>query len=123
PDRLAGWGLAGLFSMIAIFGIWPSRPPDGLRRGGAAALDALANLLDGMASSLTVGLASDAEEERLGALSAEAYEKVMAARNAFGSVPHRPRRAGGQTAALGRLLDDLDWFDALPREQPAPGSV
>jgi uncharacterized membrane protein YccC len=123
PDRLAGWGLASLFSLIAIFAIWPTRPPDGLRRGGAAALDALADLLDGMASSLTVGLASDAEEERLGALSAEAYGKVMAARNAFVSLPHRPSGAGGRTAAFGRLVDDLDWFDALAREQPAPGWV
>jgi uncharacterized membrane protein YccC len=123
PDRLAGWGLAGLFSLIAIFFIWPTRPPDGLRRGGAAALDALADLLDGMASTLAVGLSSDAEEERLGALSATAYEKVMAARNAFVSLPHRPGGAGGRTAAFGRLLDDLDWFDALAREQPAPGWV
>jgi uncharacterized membrane protein YccC len=123
PDRLAGWGLAGLFSLVAIFFIWPARPPDGLRRGGAAALDALADLLDGMASSLAVGLASDAEEERLGALSATAYEKVVAARNAFVSLPHRPSGAGGRTAAFGRLVDDLDWFDALAREQPAPGWV
>ncbi|HEY0277950.1 MAG TPA: FUSC family protein, partial [Solirubrobacterales bacterium] len=27
------------------------------------------------------------------------------------------------TAAFGRLIDDLDWFDALAREQPAPGWV
>jgi uncharacterized membrane protein YccC len=123
PERLAGWGLGWLFSLIAVFAIWPSRPPDGLRRAGAAALDALADLLDGMASSLTVGLASDVEEERLGALSAEAYEKVMAARNAFVSLPHRPSGTGGRTAASGRLLDDLDWFDALAREQPGPGWV
>lgn len=123
PDRLAGWGLAALFSLIAIFTIWPTRPPDGLRRGGAAALDALAALLDGMASTLAVGLAGEKEEERLGALSAEAYEKVMAARNAFVSLPHRPSGAGGRTAAFGRLVDDLDWFDALAREQPAPGWV
>jgi uncharacterized membrane protein YccC len=123
PDRLAGWGLAALFSLIAIFTIWPTRPPDGLRRGGAAALDGLADLLDGMASTLTVGLAGEKEEERLGALSAVAYEKVVAARNAFVSLPHRPSGAGGRTAAFGRLVDDLDWFDALAREQPAPGWV
>ena len=123
PDRLAGWGLAALFSLIAIFAIWPTRPPDRLRRGGAAALDALAGLLDGMASTLTDGLAGEVEEERLGALSAEAYEKVTAARNAFVSLPHRPSGAGGRTAAFGRLVDDLDWFDALAREQPAPGWV
>jgi uncharacterized membrane protein YccC len=123
PDRLAGWGVAALFSLIAIFGLWPSRPPDQLRRGGAAALDALAALLEGMAAMLTPGLASDAEEERLGQLSADAYDKVVAARNAFVSLPHRPSGAGGRTAAFGRLLDDLDWFDTLAREQPAPAAV
>ena len=46
----------------------------------------------------------------------------VAARNAFVSMPHRPSGAGGRTAAFGRLVDDLDWFDALAREQPAPGS-
>lgn len=123
PERLAGWGLGWVFSVIAVFAVWPSRPPDGLRRGGAAALDALANLLDATASSLAGDLASDTEGEHLGALSAEAYEKVTAARNAFVSLPHRPSGAGARTAASGRLLDDLDWFDALAREQPAPGWV
>ena len=34
PDRLAGWGVAGALSLVAIFGLWPSRPPDQLRRRG-----------------------------------------------------------------------------------------
>jgi uncharacterized membrane protein YccC len=123
PDRLAGWGLAGLLSMIAIFGLWPARPPDQLRRKGAAALDALAALLEAMGRARPAGEASDEEEERLGRLSAEAYEAVMGARNAFVSLPHRPSGAGGRTAAFGRLIDDLDWFDALAREQPAPAAV
>ena len=36
-------------------------------------------------------------------------------------MPHRPSGVGARTAAFGRLIDDLDWFDALAREQPAPG--
>ncbi|HEX4732397.1 MAG TPA: FUSC family protein [Solirubrobacterales bacterium] len=123
PARLAGWGLAGLFSMIAIFAIWPGRPPDQLRRKGATALDALAALLETMAGSRTAGEASDAEAERLAQLSAEAYDAVVAVRNAFVSLPHRPSGAGGRTAGFGRLIDDLDWFDALAREQPAPATV
>jgi uncharacterized membrane protein YccC len=123
PDRLAGWGVAGLLSLIAIFGLWPSRPPDRLRRGGAAALDKLAALLEGMGATLSVELATEEEDERLARRSAEAYEAVVAARNAFVSLPHRPSGVGGRTAAFGRLVDDLDWFDALAREQPAPGWV
>ncbi len=123
PYRLAGWGMASALSLLAIFFLWPTRPPDQLRRGGAAALDALAALLEGMATTLTTGLASAAEEERLAMLSAAAYEKVVAARNAFVSLPHRPSGAGGRTAAFGRLVDDLDWFDVLARQQPAPAAV
>jgi uncharacterized membrane protein YccC len=123
PDRLAGWGVAGVLSLIAIFGLWPNRPPDRLRRGGAAALDKLATLLEGMGATLSAGLAGKEEEERLAQRSAEAYEAVVAARNAFVSLPHRPSGVGGRTAAFGRLVDDLDWFDALAREQPAPGWV
>ncbi|HEY2054433.1 MAG TPA: FUSC family protein, partial [Solirubrobacterales bacterium] len=123
PDRLAGWGVAGVLSLIAIFGLWPGRPPDQLRRGGAAALDKLAALLEGMGATLSVELATKEEGERLGQRSAEAYEAVVAARNAFVSLPHRPSGVGGRTAAFGRLVDDLDWFDALAREQPAPGWV
>jgi len=123
PERLAGWGVAGVLSMIAIFGLWPSRPPDRLRRGGAAALDKLATLLEGMGATLAPELATKAEEQRLAERSAEAYEAVVAARNAFVALPHRPSGVGARTAAFGRLVDDLDWFDALAREQPAPGWV
>jgi uncharacterized membrane protein YccC len=123
PDRLAGWGVAGLLSLVAIFGLWPNRPPDQLRRGGAAALDKLAALLEGMGATLSVELATKEEDERLAQRSAEAYEAVVAARNAFVSLPHRPSGVGARTAAFGRLIDDLDWFDSLAREQPAPGWV
>ena len=123
PDRLAGWGVAGVLSLVAIFGLWPSRPPDRLRHGGAAALDKLAALLEGMGATLSVELATKEEDERLAQRSAEAYEAVVAARNAFVSLPHRPSGVGARTAAFGRLIDDLDWFDALAREQLAPGWV
>ncbi|MFT3866454.1 MAG: FUSC family protein [Solirubrobacterales bacterium] len=132
PLRLAGWGVAGLLSLIAIFGLWPTRPPDQLRRKGAAALDALAALLEataaargrgGGAGPSADGPGGTANEELLGEFSAAAYEAVVVARNAFVSLPHRPSGAGGRTTAFGRLVDDLDWFDALAREQPAPAAV
>jgi uncharacterized membrane protein YccC len=124
PHRLLGWGIAGTLSLVAIFFLWPGRPPDQLRRKGATALDALATLLEGMAGSRSAGtLDTGADEERLGELSAAAYEAVVAARNAYVSLPHRPSGTGSRTAAFGRLVDDLDWFDALAREQPAPAAV
>jgi uncharacterized membrane protein YccC len=124
PDRLAGWGVAGALSLTAIFCLWPSRPPDQLRRGTAAAIDKLAELLEAMgAVSRTGERPSTPEEERLGQLSMEAYDATVGARNAFVAIPHRPSGVGARTAAIGRLIDDLDWFDTLAREQPAPAAV
>ncbi|HEY2477824.1 MAG TPA: FUSC family protein [Solirubrobacterales bacterium] len=123
PDRLAGWGVAGLLSIVAIFGLWPGRPPDQLRRGTAAAIEKLAELLEAMAAARAAATPSAAEEERLAQTAVEAYEATVAARETFVSLPHRPSGAGSRTAAGGRLIDDLDWFDALAREQPAPAAV
>ena len=123
PDRLAGWGVAGLFSLIAIFGLWPGRPPDQLRRVTAAAIETLGAQLEAMAAARAAGPPSGAEEERLAQLAVDSYDATVAARNAFVAIPHRPSGVGGRTAAVGRLIDDLDWFDALAREQPAPASV
>jgi uncharacterized membrane protein YccC len=123
PDRLAGWGAAGVLSMIAIFGLWPTRPPDQLRRGTAAAIDSLAALLEGTAAAHSGGPPNDAEEEGLARLAVDAYDAVAAARNGFVALPHRPSGVGGRTAALGRLIDDLDWFDTRAREQPAPAAI
>ncbi|MBS1678096.1 MAG: FUSC family protein [Actinobacteria bacterium] len=123
PERVAGWGVAGLLSMAAVFALWPGRPPDRLRRAGAAALDKLAVLLEGMGATLASELATPAEGERPAARAAEAHAAVAAARDGFVSLPHRPSGVGARTAAFGRLIDDLDWFDALARRQPAPGWV
>jgi uncharacterized membrane protein YccC len=123
PARLAGWGTAGALSIVAIFCLWPTRPPDQLRRGTAAAIDALAALLEATASAHSGGPPSEAEEERLGELAMDAYEATVAARNGFVSLPHRPSGVGARTAAIGRLIDDLDWFDTRAREQPAPAAI
>jgi hypothetical protein len=123
PNRLAGWGLASLMSVAAIFTLWPGRPPDRLRHGTARALDALAAVLEAMATGRGGGRGDEAAEERVAALGVEAYDDTFAARTAYVSLPHRPSGAAGRTAALGRLIDDLDWFGALAREQPGPASV
>jgi uncharacterized membrane protein YccC len=124
PDRLAGWGVAGVLSLIAIFGLWPGRPPDQLRRTTAAAVESLAELLEAVAKAAhTGGRPSELEEERLAELSVAAYDATVSARNAFVAIPHRPSGVGARTAAIGRLIDDLDWFDTLAREQPAPASI
>ena len=121
PTRLAGWVLAAAFSIAATFLLWPRRSPDRLRDSAAQAVGALADLLEELAA-----VEADEREIRgpaadeLAELSAGAYEAVGEAHREFVAMPHRPSGVGGRTAALGRLIDDLDWFDPIAREQPAP---
>jgi hypothetical protein len=120
PTRLAGWGLAAVFSIAAIFLLWPRRPRDQQREGAAGAVRALADLLEA-AASVEVGEGGDRApvDERLSKLAVTAFQAVASARSGFVAMPHRPSGAGGSTAALGRLIDDLDWIDPIAREQPA----
>ncbi len=111
PARLAGWGLGSAAALTAIFLLWPRRPRDQLRARAAAAVAELAALLEASAEG--------GEEERLAALAADANAAVAAAHAAFVATPRRPSGIGGRSAALGRLIDDLEWFDAAAREQPA----
>jgi uncharacterized membrane protein YccC len=121
PTRLAGWGLAALFSLVAIFGLWPRRPPDRLRDAAVRAVGALADLLEAMAAvQREGGEARSADAERLAGLGADAYRDVVAVHSGFVATPHRPTGAGARTAAFGRLVDDLDWFGQIARRQPAP---
>jgi uncharacterized membrane protein YccC len=121
PTRLAGWGLAAAFSLVAIFGLWPRRPPDRLRAGTVTAIAALADLLEAVAAvQREGGEARGGAAERLAELGADAYRDVAAVHGGFVALPHRPTGVGARTAAFGRLVDDLDWFDQIARRQPAP---
>jgi hypothetical protein len=124
PHRLAGWGLAAALSIPAIFLLWPRRPRDQLREAAADAVEALAELLE-VAGAAGVGAGADraAADERLSRLAAGAFQAVAKAHAGFVAMPHRPSGVGGRTAAMGRLIDDLDWLDPIAREQPAPAAV
>jgi uncharacterized membrane protein YccC len=123
PDRLAGWGVASLFSLTALFALWPGRPPDQIRKEAAAALEDLADLLE--AKALAAGPADrhSVDDDRLAALATRAFEATAAVRDGFVAVPRRPNGVGRRAAALGRLIDDLDWLDNLAREQPGPAAA
>jgi uncharacterized membrane protein YccC len=124
PSRLAGWGLAALFSLAAVFLLWPRRPRDQLRAATGKAIDALADLLEATAAVQSgSGQARGPAADRLAGLGTDAYRAVAAAHAGFVATPHRPTGIGARTAALGRLVDDLDWFDQIARRQPAPAAT
>ena len=97
-----------------------TRSPDRLRDRASQAVGALADLLEAVAA-----VEADEREIRgqvadeLAELAASAYQAVGGAHREFVAMPHRPSGVDGRTAALGRLIDDLNWFDPIAREQPA----
>ncbi len=109
PERLAGWAIAAALSIAATMLLWPGRPRDAVRSGAALAAEAIANLIEA------------GEGERGQELDAAAERAVSAVRGEFVSIQHRPSGAGGRTAALARLLEELSWIRRFARPRPGSG--
>jgi uncharacterized membrane protein YccC len=97
PHRLAGWGLAAGAGICALMLLWPPRGSADLQREAAAALRAVADLLDAGQEQL-------AEGARL------ARTAVDGLGRRFLGTQHRPTGPTGPTAALASLPDELDWL-------------
>ncbi len=109
PDRLEGWGLANGVGLWAVMLLWPPRRREDLRRETAAALRAIADLID-------AGADPAAE------VAQRARTAVAGLRRSSLGAQHRPGGPTGTTAALVSLPDELDWLLAFlaPGEDAAP---
>ncbi len=114
PDRLAGWALASVFAIGAAMLVWPSRPHGEVRDDLAAGLRAVAAMVTALRERGSDRLA-EADEVATGALA-----KL---RRTFTSEPYRPTGATGPTAALSRLVADVNWLRPLVRSLPAARSA
>jgi uncharacterized membrane protein YccC len=97
PDRLEGWGIAVGAGLCALMLLWPPRWRKDLQRDAAAALRAVADLLD-----------SDREQWDERARIARASVDALGRR--LLGTQHRPTGPTGPTAALASLPDELDWL-------------
>jgi uncharacterized membrane protein YccC len=113
PARLEGWGLAAGAGIAAHFLIWPPRVQAPLRADAATAAARLSELA---ASELERNTRVIADQVRA------AGAAVRQLRTRFLATPHRPTGPTRQEAALGSLVDELDWVFALlapPAQAPA----
>jgi uncharacterized membrane protein YccC len=119
PDRLAGWGMAGGASLLAIALLWPAPTREELRNAAIAASRALAARLHA-----DVGYA-------LGAVAGASHEQEVAAANAaveqlqqvFFATPYRPTGLSTSARMLVRLVDELRWLSSIvAHSTPHPGS-
>jgi hypothetical protein len=119
PDRLAGWGMAGGASLIAITLLWPAPVRDALRGPAVAACRGLAGRLRAeVAHVLGVGSA-DQLTEAVGRSDAA----VTALQRGFYATPYRPTGLSTTGRIVVRLVDELGWLHAVLAQSPvlAPG--
>ncbi|HEY6523528.1 MAG TPA: FUSC family protein [Solirubrobacteraceae bacterium] len=115
PDRVGGWALASLFSLVAISLLWPAPARDPVRSSAIAACRALATRLRAeIEFVLAGGVGSD------GVMEAE-YRQAMAAADAaveavqsgFFATPYRPTGLSTSARAVVRLVDELRWLNTI----------
>jgi uncharacterized membrane protein YccC len=111
PGRLAGWGLAGIASLIGI-GLWRAPARDHLR---AAAIDACLALAGRLRTEVAFLLADGdqqlaADRDRAAAQADEAGESLQ---RTFLATPYRPNGLRTPTRTITRLVAELGWLNLI----------
>jgi uncharacterized membrane protein YccC len=111
PGRLAGWGLAGIASLIGI-GLWRAPARDHLR---AAAIDACRALAGRLRTEVAFLLADGdqqlaADRDRAAAQAEEAGESLQ---RTFLATPYRPNGLRTPTRTITRLVAELGWLNLV----------
>jgi uncharacterized membrane protein YccC len=112
PARLAGWGMASGAAFLAVWLLWPQPASDPLRTPATAACRALAARLRSDVTYMmgTGGQAATAEHEQA---VVQAHETVVALRSGFLATPYRPTGLSTAARSIVRLVDELNWLDAI----------
>jgi uncharacterized membrane protein YccC len=122
PDRIAGWGLAAVVSLLAISLLWPAPELNPVRAAAIAASRALAARLRAeIAYVMSANQASDQETYR--AAVAAAGDAVQELHSLFFATPYRPTGLTTDALAVVRLVDELRWLNTVvlhsaPRHHP-----
>jgi Fusaric acid resistance protein-like len=115
PDRLAGWALASVASLIAIALLWPAPAEDRLRGQASATCRALAVRLR---AEVAYYRSTDPDErsvkEKEHGQAVEAADAAVAAlHRLFLATPYRPTGLSTSARATVRLVDELNWLNAV----------
>jgi hypothetical protein len=119
PDRVAGWGLSGVVSIVAIALLWPSPVRNPVRVAAINACRALAQRLRLEIAWVTDGQSGSEEEHR--AAVALAGEAVDGLQRTFFATPYRPTGLTTAARAVVRLVDELRWLNTIVLHAKPPG--
>lgn len=98
PDRVAGWGLSGAISVLAVCLLWPAPVVDPLRAA-----------LQRAARALLACLRAPGEAP----VRADAREALTALNRTFLATPYRPTGLTTSARAGVRLVDELQWLGGI----------
>jgi hypothetical protein len=121
PDRLAGWGMAAAASLVAIALLWPTPTRSPLRAPAVAACRALAARLRAEVAHVLGGEGAPTAEQREQAI-ADADAAVAGLHRGFLATPYRPTGLSTPARTIVRLVDDLNWLNAIVEARPVPGA-
>lgn len=119
PDRVAGWGLAGAVSILAIALLWPSPARNPVRVAAINACRALAQRLRAEIAWVS-GHEPDSEDAYRAAV-AHAEETVEGLHRTFFATPYRPTGLTTTARTVVRLVDELRWLNTIVRRSKPPG--
>ncbi|SEG91795.1 Fusaric acid resistance protein-like [Actinacidiphila yanglinensis] len=120
PDRLAGYGMAGAASVIAVGLLWPAPTRDPLRAATARSCALLARRLRAEVECVESGHAPGAHTA-LDDTAEQAAEATAALRRSFYATPYRPTGLSTEARALVRLVDDVVWLETILDRTPVRG--
>ncbi len=112
PDRLAGWGIASVLSLLAISLLWPAPARDPVRSSAIAACRALAQRLRAEIEFVLAGRPASGEAAYREALAAS-DAAVEAVQTGFFATPYRPTGLSTSARAVVRLVDELRWLNSI----------
>jgi uncharacterized membrane protein YccC len=119
PDRVAGWGLSGIVSILAIALLWPSPARNPVRGAAIDACRALAQRL--RAEIAWVANLEEGSEDAYRAAVAHAEEAVDGLQRTFFATPYRPTSLTTAARAVVRLVDELRWLNTIVLHAKPPG--
>ncbi|MYS15501.1 FUSC family protein [Streptomyces sp. SID4982] len=115
PERVIGWALGGVLSVVAVAFMWPVPVREPLRAAGARACALLARRLRVEVDCVS-GPAE--HEQALDDAVGEAEESLAELRRIFYGTPYRPTGLSMSARAVVRLVDQVIWLGSVLEQEP-----
>jgi len=119
-DRVAGWGMAAAAALLAVALLWPLPAREPLRSAATIACRALAARLRAEVAYVLSDRDSSFASDREHAV-AQARNAVAALHRVFLATPYRPASLSTSARAVVRLVDELNWVNAIVVGSVQPG--